>query len=187
MFYYFLRKARVMLYSYRIPRLPLIYEGKEGHTRRKIMDRDGRLFTRLAAGMGGFLTAVLLTFLVIGVAGPSLGWSAAAEPAIETSGEATASPTPNASSEGPGAEVPTSAPDRVSDHPSGDESAPADSVVSPTPSATPEPQVYGVVDGDTLAKISREFGVSVDSLVTKNGILDPNLIYRGSALQIPEQ
>ena len=60
----------------------------------------------------------------------------------------------------------------------------------PTPSLsaapTPEQQVYVVQDGDTLSSISAATGVSVDRLAEVNGIRNVHLIYRGSALVIPQ-
>lgn len=44
---------------------------------------------------------------------------------------------------------------------------------------------YYIERGDTLAKISAATGVSVDRLVAANDIVNPNLIYAGSALEIP--
>lgn len=44
---------------------------------------------------------------------------------------------------------------------------------------------YIISRGETLAKISAATGVSVDRLVAANDIVNPNLIYAGSALQIP--
>ena len=41
--------------------------------------------------------------------------------------------------------------------------------------------------GETLATISRDAGVSVDRIVVTNNILDPNMIYAGSALEIPRR
>lgn len=59
---------------------------------------------------------------------------------------------------------------------------------TPTPSAapTPEQQVYVVQNGDTLSSISAATGVSVDRLAEANGIRNVHLIYRGSALVIPQ-
>lgn len=59
---------------------------------------------------------------------------------------------------------------------------------TPTPSATPTPeqQVYVVQNGDTLSSISAATGVSVDRLAEANGIRNVHLIYRGSALVIPQ-
>lgn len=59
---------------------------------------------------------------------------------------------------------------------------------TPSPSAapTPEQQVYVVQEGETLSSISAATGVSVDRLAEANGIRNVHLIYRGSALVIPQ-
>lgn len=59
---------------------------------------------------------------------------------------------------------------------------------TPTPSAAPTPgqQIYVVQDGETLSSISAATGVSVDRLAQANGIRNVHLIYRGSALVIPQ-
>lgn len=45
--------------------------------------------------------------------------------------------------------------------------------------------VHLIERGETLARISAMYGVSVDRLVAANDIVNPNMIYAGSALQIP--
>lgn len=45
---------------------------------------------------------------------------------------------------------------------------------------------YTVKAGDTLAKIARQFGVTVDSIVRANGLPDPNQIRTGVVLGIPK-
>ena len=45
--------------------------------------------------------------------------------------------------------------------------------------------IYIIAPGDTLSGISAATGVSVDKLAYVNGIADVNLIYAGSALEIP--
>lgn len=59
---------------------------------------------------------------------------------------------------------------------------------TPSPSAAPTPgqQIYVVQDGETLSSISAATGVSVDRLAEANGIRNVHLIYRGSALVIPQ-
>lgn len=47
--------------------------------------------------------------------------------------------------------------------------------------------VYIIEEGDTLSTVSALLGVSVDRLVAWNDIVDPNLIYKGSALEIPRR
>lgn len=58
--------------------------------------------------------------------------------------------------------------------------------LSPSAAPTPEQRVYVVQDGDTLSSISAATGVSVDRLAEANGIRNVHLIYRGSALVIPQ-
>ena len=45
--------------------------------------------------------------------------------------------------------------------------------------------LYTVRRGDTLWGISRNFGTSINSIVTLNGIENPNLIYAGEVFKIP--
>lgn len=45
---------------------------------------------------------------------------------------------------------------------------------------------YTIVSGDTLSGIASKFGISVSSLVAANHIADPNLIYAGNTLIIPQ-
>lgn len=47
-------------------------------------------------------------------------------------------------------------------------------------------KAYTIQKGDTLSEISGDIGVPVDTLVKINDIKDPNLIYAGSALLIPQ-
>lgn len=45
-------------------------------------------------------------------------------------------------------------------------------------------KTYTVKAGDNLSKIAQKYGTTVDSLVIKNGIKNPNLIYAGQVLKI---
>ncbi len=59
---------------------------------------------------------------------------------------------------------------------------PAEGPVTPT---EPTGQTYTVQSGDTLFKIARQFGVTVDALVAANNMPNRNLIRVGQVLQIP--
>jgi LysM repeat protein len=45
--------------------------------------------------------------------------------------------------------------------------------------------MYTVEAGDTLAAIARTYGVSIDDLMTANGLTDPNVLQVGQTLIIP--
>ena len=47
-------------------------------------------------------------------------------------------------------------------------------------------QRYKVAAGDTLAQISQVFDLTIDHLATVNGIANPDLIFTGTALRIPQ-
>lgn len=48
------------------------------------------------------------------------------------------------------------------------------------------PTYYIICQGDTLSKISRQFGVSIDELVRLNNIANPNRIYAGQKIKLKE-
>ena len=53
-----------------------------------------------------------------------------------------------------------------------------------TTRATPSTRTYEVQAGDTLAAIAETFGVDVDTMLSSNGITDPDTIKPGSELRI---
>lgn len=71
-----------------------------------------------------------------------------------------------------------------------------ESAVSPTPSPTPTPeatptptpapQTYTVQAGDTLLGIAERFGITVEDLQSRNELTDPNNIFVGQQLQLPQ-
>ena len=70
---------------------------------------------------------------------------------------------------------------------------PASSAKSGTPTAkpvTPRPQstahVYIAQAGDSLSAIATRFGVSVQAIMSANGLANPNLVNVGQVLVIPE-
>lgn len=46
-------------------------------------------------------------------------------------------------------------------------------------------KTYKVVRGDTLSKIAKQYGTTVDTLVKLNGIKNKNLIYVGQIIKLP--
>lgn len=80
---------------------------------------------------------------------------------------------------------PSSAPSHENTHVTKTEPTPTPSA-APTSESTVGQQVYVVQDGETLSSISAATGVSVDRLAEANGIRNVHLIYRGSALVIPQ-
>ena len=60
--------------------------------------------------------------------------------------------------------------------------------VTPTPTVsmpTPNPQTYIVQSGDTLQSVAERFDITMEDLVSKNQILDPNKIRAGQKLELP--
>lgn len=62
---------------------------------------------------------------------------------------------------------------------------------APAPSPTPIPPssayvTYVVQPGDTLSGIAQRFGTTYQTLASLNGISDPDLIYAGQTIKIPE-
>jgi len=55
-----------------------------------------------------------------------------------------------------------------------------------TPTPTPNPQTYVVQPGDTMQAIAERFNITVDDLVAKNDIKDPNNIFAGQKLVLPQ-
>lgn len=58
--------------------------------------------------------------------------------------------------------------------------------VEPEPEPTPALELYLIRQGDTLADVSALTGVPIDMLMEANHIADPNLIYAGAVLVIPQ-
>jgi LysM repeat protein len=73
----------------------------------------------------------------------------------------------------------------------GESPAPSQAVESIVPSPTvppaPTPQVYVVKSGDTMSKIAKKFGVTIDELIAanENTIKDPDKISIGDQVIIP--
>ena len=57
---------------------------------------------------------------------------------------------------------------------------------APSPSPAPEYITYVIQPGDTLSEIAQRYGTTVSTLTSLNGISDPNKIYAGNTLKVPE-
>ena len=57
----------------------------------------------------------------------------------------------------------------------------------PTPTPAPTSQTYTIAQGDTLSKIAKEFGLTLEQLLeaNKDTIEDPDLISVGDVIIIP--
>ena len=59
---------------------------------------------------------------------------------------------------------------------------------SPSPSPAPSPDyiTYVIQPGDTLSGIAQRYGTTVSALSSLNGISNPDLIYAGNTIRVPE-
>jgi LysM repeat protein len=64
---------------------------------------------------------------------------------------------------------------------------PTDATLPPTPTPSPTPRIYIVQPGDTLGGIALQFGVTIEAIVTRNGLEDPRMIRSGQKLIIPNK
>jgi LysM repeat protein len=69
---------------------------------------------------------------------------------------------------------------------------PGDQLFIPTPDGHLPPEaplagVHLVVQGDSLSSIAEDFDVSVQTLMSYNGITDPNLIQAGDIILVPKE
>ena len=55
-----------------------------------------------------------------------------------------------------------------------------------TTTIAPGDVIYVVQSGDTLGNIAERFGVTVQSIVDRNGLASPDAIQAGQRLEIPE-
>ena len=56
--------------------------------------------------------------------------------------------------------------------------------MEPSPSA--QYITYVIQPGDTLSEIAKRYGTTVDTLTKLNKISDPNKIYAGNTIRVPE-
>jgi LysM repeat protein len=57
--------------------------------------------------------------------------------------------------------------------------------LTPTPTPTPMPLVYTVQEGDTLSAIALRYGITVEDIVSANGLPNPDALNIGQQLVIP--
>ncbi|KUO71414.1 MAG: hypothetical protein APF81_06110 [Desulfosporosinus sp. BRH_c37] len=55
----------------------------------------------------------------------------------------------------------------------------------PAPAPAPAHQVYVVKKGDSVYKIAKRFGTTMQAIILANNLRNPNLIYPGQILLIP--
>ena len=55
----------------------------------------------------------------------------------------------------------------------------------PASHPSPVPEVYVVKKGDTVYKIAKRFGTTMQAIILANNLRNPNLIYPGQVLYIP--
>lgn len=55
----------------------------------------------------------------------------------------------------------------------------------PTPAPQPSPETYVVKKGDTVYKISKRFGTTMQAIILANNLRNPDLIFPGQVLFIP--
>lgn len=55
----------------------------------------------------------------------------------------------------------------------------------PQPLPTPTPEVYVVQKGDSVYKIAKRYGTTMNAIILANNLSNPDLIYPGQLLYIP--
>ena len=130
----------------------------------------------LGVGLGGVALASAVMDGSIQLVGST------ASPTGSPSDTATASPTQTPRPSPTPALSPSSSPSAT---PSPTATPAATTAPTPVPTAPPAPQIYTVVEGDTLALIAQRFGTTVEALQAANGIEDPDEIVIGQVLVIP--
>lgn len=119
----------------------------------------------MAAGVAAAVLASLLVWGGVGAAG-----AMTAPRAVLSAQSTQAPPTPDPGVHTPGAEDPTTPPDRASDQ---------------NVAAQQKDTVYLIQNGDTLTSISAKLGMSVDAIAAYNAVRNVNVINAGAVLRVP--
>jgi LysM repeat protein len=136
---------------------------------------------RLAIGAAAAAVGVVaVTGAVLGSLGDA-GPPAAAEPSVETSPSSAPASMPAI-----GGRTDASVPAATAQPMASPTPTPAATPTPAPPSPTPAPaRTYVVQEGDTLGAIAAAYGVSIEALMTANGIQDSDVILIGQELVIP--
>ena len=78
------------------------------------------------------------------------------------------------------------APPKLTEPTPAEEGVNSDKPDSAEATASPSTLTYIVREGDTLSKIARAHSISVDELIAANSLPDPNLLYAGQTLGLPD-
>lgn len=63
--------------------------------------------------------------------------------------------------------------------------APIPPTTAPTAEPSPTPRVHTIQPGENLTKIAETYGVTVEAILTLNGLTNPNQIVAGEQILIP--
>lgn len=162
--------------------------GQEKKTDKDFEDNPNSIFALLGA-IGSCVFVALM--MLWGYFAPH--YASTSSPHVSEVGHQVSSGSPSGRGSAPGngqtvvtpSKQPSSAPSHEDTHVTKTEPTPTPSA-APAPESTVGQQIYVVQDGETLSSISAATGVSVDRLAEANGIRNVHLIYRGSALVIPQ-
>jgi LysM repeat protein len=142
--------------------------------------RDRRGGQLLLAGLLVAAFAAVAVARLSGSGGPAgVGASGSSEPTaspVATQAPATPTPEPTLTPTAAPTAAPTEAPSIAPT---------AAPTVAPTAAPTPVHQTYIVKSGDTLERIARRFGTTVDAIMELNGLTDRNRLSIGQKLLIP--
>lgn len=123
---------------------------------------------------GGAIAVILIPVLIMGGVGATKAITV--KDTVNNTLQMEALPTSNPEVETTEKTDSVTPPDRVSDQ------------TGATPEAAEAPQedkVYYIQDGDTLTKLSAQFGMSVDYIAEYNAVRDVDVISEGSVLRTP--